>query len=547
MRLNLLFFYIFLLLSHKLKAQDLPIFSLFYEVEDYDRYAMNDHRMILDSNVSMIPFYQDGLFGLVEKFNPNQWIIQPQFNHIETVYPEGAVVETENGFGLMNDKEEWMILPYQDQIYKRHHIFQACAEYSSSEDDFHIPSEYRNCMHNTFYTATGEVIFKQKAHAQNCFTESDTLAWFRFGTDYTIRGLSGEVYQTFKVNKYTTFLGISNNILVFSTNQDRVTLYSGYDCHNNLMFEFKSERTLDMVYQLSDKLYGATIFGGYTYDNYLFLNQYGQIKDYYTYGQQSNKRTYLIKYSGRQYKLSKRINTTDFFNREYFFVNYKDKSEGVIDRNGDTPFGPGYDRLIGNPNHMIYFEENTESGFIDINGDTLIPKTYPSLKKPLIRALLLNTNLAKDSLGILTKDYFLSETKLGNLDSLLIEVLTTVDQTKLYKYNLKQSCIINTSLDIVECLSHDIAFVGLFSEGLAPAVNHKGLLGVIDQHGNWTIDPFLKFDIKNPSVLNYIGLMKNNLQSICFKNGLAFLGEDYGYLDIKGNYYPFGSTKTNKD
>jgi hypothetical protein len=84
-------------------------------------------------------------------------------------------------------------------------------------------------------------------------------------------------------------------------------------------------------------------------------------------------------------------------------------------------------------------------------------------------------------------------------------------------------------------LPTSIVFVGVFSEGLAPAINKGRQLGFVDKTGNWAIAPEFELTLAGAYPMPYVVTPQ-------FIGGYAYIKAFKGYIDKKGNKY-FGGER----
>lgn len=87
-------------------------------IENFER----EHIPLNGKNVTMIPFRKDELYGFVTNDEKHNWIIQPEYEQVFAVYPEGAIVKKDR-YGLINVEHKWLIQPQYENLIKEQDIF----------------------------------------------------------------------------------------------------------------------------------------------------------------------------------------------------------------------------------------------------------------------------------------------------------------------------------------------------------------------------------------------------------------------------------------
>lgn len=454
-----------------------------------------EHIPLNGKSVSMIPFRVDKLFGFVKKDNPDKWLIKPEFSQVFAVYPEGAIVKKGNYYGLINSKNKWLIQPSFTNLFKEGDIYRGIL----TGIDTLLPRQYQRCMYNLYYDEMGKLLFYENAHDFRSFTGEDTLAWFRYGSQYKIRSKSGQLVKTFKKsdltpqNSYINFLGIYDNLLLYVETEDqRSFLYKAYNINGQLAYSLRLDGIYaNGIYKLDNSLFG--LLGGH--GDYYFCDANGKEKPYGIY-------SYAIGFFNSY---------PAYLTKNYFVVPDQEKQKlGVINRKGDVLIDFKYNYISSFNDGLALCTTDSQTFLIDTVGE--IKKELTDILKPyLIEGLYseLEQEIAFHEGMCVSK-----ELDLSNLENGLIYNYLFIDQNG----------------EVVCKLSPDIIFVGQFSEGLAPAVNKEKALGFIDKTGNWAIQPEYELSLAGAYPLPYLVIPK-------FIGGFAYIKSFKGYIDKTGKKY----------
>ncbi|MCB0838765.1 MAG: WG repeat-containing protein, partial [Bacteroidetes bacterium] len=236
----------------------------------------------LDGNkVKMIPFRVDEYYGFVKNDEEQKWLIQPEYDQVFAVYEEGAIVKKDRGYGfgygLINEKNEWLIYPDFHNLFKNGDLFHGLIE---GVIDTSLPDYYDSYILNLYFDKQGNILFGENAHDLQTFKGKDTLAWFRLGRDYHIRSRSGKLVKSFRATENKRFIGISDNLLVFSEEEDSVYFCRAYNVNGEMIFTLPgSHKFINGLYKLSENLYGFVSYDGDVAYHY-FSDSLGNDKPY---------------------------------------------------------------------------------------------------------------------------------------------------------------------------------------------------------------------------------------------------------------------------
>ncbi len=204
--------------------------------------------------VKMIPFRDGDSFGFLDK-KKGQIIIKPIYKQVLAVYSEGAVVSNGDDYFLINENGKNISGRSYAKLYKENDIFVGI------DLKTYITHTGKNGLSDNFaeftYFKPGKILFKEtNVHDYIGFNDNDTLAWFRSGTRYTIRGKSGKIWKQFYYNDNKKFVGIFNNLMVFAEVKDDKQTFVGYNAFGKLVFRFHDDNTeYEEVYMLNKNLF----------------------------------------------------------------------------------------------------------------------------------------------------------------------------------------------------------------------------------------------------------------------------------------------------
>ena len=201
------------------KTKPDPSVAHLYEVAEgqTDNQIKREHIPLDGAAVRYIPFRTDKLYGFVDK-QTKAWVIKPKFSQVYAVYPEGAIVEATDpkkgyplDYGLVNYAGKFLIQPLFTNLYKEGTLFHGLF-YAS---DTGMADSYNSSIAHYYFDKAGHLVYSCHAHRLETFAEDDSLAWARYGPDYTVFNRKGRVLKKFRYDPARYFLGIFNNTLVW--------------------------------------------------------------------------------------------------------------------------------------------------------------------------------------------------------------------------------------------------------------------------------------------------------------------------------------------
>jgi hypothetical protein len=468
-----------------------------------------EHLPLDGTEACMIPFRQDSLFGFVEKEAPHNWLLEPQFLQVFSVHKEGAVVMDENEYyGLINPKGEWLIEPFCSQILHESGVYHGMLLWVQDTLP-HLPEMYNSGVVNYYVDDDGTFLFTEFAHDLDGFNAVDTLAWFRNGTNYRIRGKHGELLKEFKHDPDNEFVGISNNKLIYrsktSDEWDYDYTYTGYTIDGKQSFSFVCGQDLEAIIELSPGFFITSS----DQHNWGFRNAEGVE---YLYEYTFDEITYL--YQG-----------PDIYSMDYFPVirpygHGFGREMGLIDRTGKEVIPIIYryvDEVTNGVAFRLSHEKNGLGQFSDTSGQMIVNKflrsdelleTFQSFGKPV-----------GFYDGLIPRSGYV--TYADTLDNGELDYWIGDDQYFYY---------VNIDLEKAVVLDTGFVFAGLFSEGLAPVVNTERKLGFIDKTGKLVIEPAYEMAVGGEYPIPYLIIPE-------FKGGFAYIKAFKGYIDHTGKAF----------
>ncbi len=493
------------------RSAEVDTFRQFYNVNfdlSYDKFY-REHDPIDGNTVQMIPCRTGELYGFVKPGKPDQWIITPRYEQVFGVYEDIAIVkDTSYYYGLINSLGEYLCLPVYSNLFKEGKVFRGIY-YASGDSTMGLPEEYDSYYHNDFFNEQGQLIFTEKVHNQRSFIGTDSLAWFRFGSTYHIRSNSGRLVKSISKKAKKQFVAISDNLLIYKERMDTTTLYSAVDAEGRLVFSLPlAGFWIEGIYRLSDNLFGLLAGEG----DYMFCDSLGNIKPYGSF-------SWAVGFFSSD---------PEYFEQKYFTVTSKDRRrKGMIDRNGKIVLDFKY-QVLSPPISGIAFgmDSMRKSSFISTDGD-IAPKM---IQHDSTTAFNLKSMITHHGRTLQRPIGFYEDVCLG-IELTIME--QTDDSGKISKYVDMDSTnyfYFNREGNKVLTLPTSYTFAGVFTEGLAPALNSNRKLGFINKEGEWAIQPEFELTMAGAYPIPYVVVPE-------FLGGYAYIKSFKGYIDRKGNKY----------
>jgi len=199
-------------------------------------------------DIDKVPYRVGKLFGFVSADKAHKWVIEPEFNEIYAVYKEGAIIKKNNKYGFINNKNQILIQIKNQRLVREQAIFHSLNE----TIDTLGPKSINLILRNDYYSASGKLLFSEKAHDQQSFSQVDTIAWFKNGFDYRVRTISGKLVNSFTSSNEKKFINVCANNLNFYESQANQTFYSAYDVNDKIVFRLpESDPGFKGIYRLS--------------------------------------------------------------------------------------------------------------------------------------------------------------------------------------------------------------------------------------------------------------------------------------------------------
>ncbi len=479
-----------------------------YHLEKF--YKTQTHVPINPKDLDWMPFKKDDLYGFVEKGNPDKWLVPATYERVYAVYKEVAIVGDESNFGVVDKKGKLIIPIYFDFLEKVGDIYHGMNFHAREKES----DEHFSVILNLYIDSKGEELFREYAKTQKSFTAVDTLACFRKDNEVHIRGMSGRLWKSFKVEKEgearKEFIGIENNLLLYREDLDSIFIYSGIDVHGKEIFNVNYNHFLKNVVQINPYL-----FMHERDYSYYFFNEKGQEKDF-----SYNPKTFQWK----RYH--------DMFYLPYYSLTKKStRKMGLINRAGKQLLDFEYDYVDEVLDENVFCVEkesvNSNYGSGRVHGPGQILSTKG---KVVVDSIWCGYDLVERfkalGLPVAFYDNLLFNVKSGDIgydyygDFQMIEHSDA--KLHFYYYDKKGQTQIE--------LTPDIVYAGMFSEGLAYVVDANGALGFINLKGELVIDH--KYEIaKNPTYLTPY------YSTPVFKDGFAYVQPYNAYIDKDGTEY----------
>ncbi|MEM9820129.1 MAG: WG repeat-containing protein, partial [Bacteroidota bacterium] len=468
--------------------------QLNFDIDNED--FAKQHRPLNGAKVKMLPFSVDDQFGFVANSPQREELIPPSFTKVHAVYQEGAVVQQEERFGLISPENQWLLPPSFENILKEQQVFHGVqlAVDTISNELF---------IQNVYVNEAGKLLFAEAAHDQKSFNPVDTIAWFRYGREYHIRGISGHLWKKFDYDENRKFLGIADNRLLFAELESIETgnwRYQGYDVHGKLIFQITSYNRLNNLVQLSPDLFIHTE-SGFHFEfcdasgkdlPFIYNDNYLKSLDYYRY------------YRG-------------LYQSHYPVRNERGSEMGLIARDGRMILNLEHDFVDEVKNEMVFCIKRgqMDGQFLSLDGKVVMDRVGTEFDL-LMRHEFFRRPIAFDE-GLMVG--------VGRIHPPEGEYINANEDPIfgskwLHRYYYDQDKNIPIKLDA------NIILAGPFREGLAPVVDRNRNLGFINQKGKMVIEPAYDFVIQG-GMVSFVVLPE-------FIGGFAYIASHNIYIDKAG-------------
>ena len=461
----------------------------------YDFHMINDkfereHEPLDGANVKYIPSRVDDKYGFVDK-KTGEWVIKPEYKQVYAVYADGAIVAKDSHYGVIAYDNKYMVPPYFTNLVKEGNIYHGMY-YAQDQT---LPQTYSSYTMNFYISEKGKVLFSARAHQQQSFTGTDSLAWFRYADTFSVFGRSGVMHKKIGFDKAKRFLGTFNNCLVYSEEGNRNTGINWYDLKGKLRYHLPvKDSRAHAVYHISDTMYALIDDEGITFVN--------------------NK--------GWPYPFS--------------------VSNGMV----FSGMGNMYEGVLTGSDMILVEDETTKLfGYVSGKGALKIPcrskraGAFVHGEAPFLDAATQRVGFINTSGAVVVPPVFdadnLNPLAFGGQPFTFSEGLCLVALGP----RMNQESEINTSYyygyadrkgKVVLALPDSIIFAGNFADGLAPVVSKGGALGFINKKGKTVIPLNYSLAVQGAYPFPEIVVPR-------FINGYAYIKSFRGYIDSAGKEY----------
>ncbi len=483
-----------------------------HDLVDYQIYR--EHIPLDGAAVKYIPYRKDSLYGFVEKYT-KKFVVKPRFTQVYAVYPEGAIVEYNEFYGLTGYNDSFKIQPAFQNLVKEGNIYHGLF---NGTENINTPRQH-SYVGNYYFDENGRYLFDCKSERQQSFGEKDSFAWFRYRNVYKVYNRRGKLVKTFNKEKDNRFVGIFNNILVFDktdSNNPLPHLYTGYDINGKTVFALRPRTELNAtgLIQLNDTLFCAMDGSS---EVLVFFNSNGIEQPYaVSDGTVGFGFRYLFPYfSQKKLIIVRNADET----RPAMMISTSGK---ILDLHGMQPAGEEY-------NGEFAFADTAKKaiGFMDETGVITVPAKL-ELANVYREGFADRRFMYRDGLclGHITKEYHTAEEARKAYE--LAEAMDMAHDDDFERYRF---VYYNRDGDIAIQLPDSIVLADHFSGGLAAVVSGRTKkLGFIDKTGKLVIPYLYEAAVAGAYPMPYIIMPE-------FKNGFAYIKAFKGYIDDKGNQY----------
>ncbi len=446
----------------------------------------------------MLPVRKGNKYGFISINKEGKYNIEPRYENVFAVYKEGAIVQLNGGYGLIDSNENILIPFIHQNLIKEAGIYHGKRIIRDSK----LPRGYDSYLQNMYYSNSGEQLFIQRAHDQSSFQPDQKYAWFRFGSDFYCYDKKGNQVKSINYAGQNQFIGIHDDLFCFREKRGDKFYYSARDLENNLRFEIGIEKRgyYNGIFKLSANLYALID----DWSNISFCDGEGNLKPY---------RTRLSLYE---------FKTEPYYQRDYYRVGNSEREEiGVINRDGEFIIPPNYSRIGTFVNGMAYtiLKENKKNAFINLKGDEvgILPRTFSYNFEHYDQLLNLPIGFY-EGLGI-GKDLLVT---LDTLESGKVQKNIDFENEYYFFFNHKGERVVE--------LDTTINLVGPFSNGYAAVFSKQNGIGFINKSGSWVIQP--KYEASAIGSYPFPALVIPK-----FIGEYAYIKSKKGYIDLNGEEY----------
>ncbi len=498
----------------QMTSPDPSVAHLYKVAEGQTDQQFNREHIPLDgAAVRYIPFRTGDRYGFVDK-RTKAWVIRPKFSQVYAVYPEGAIVEATDpkkghplDYGLVDYSGKFLIQPVFINLYKEGDLYHGLL-YSS---DTSMAESFSSSIAHFYFNQSGRLVYSCRAHRMETFGEGDSIAWARYGPDFTVFNRRGKVLKSFRYDPKRHFLGIFNSTLVWgSSRSDRDVVYTGYNIGGQQLWEVNAADKYNAVYRLSDSM-----FAFLSEDGFFLGKRDGAMMPY---GIQNG-------WIGNGFR-----NLFPVFNRMPLIpvMDFRTGKVGYVDRTGELVIPCTY-KWAGNFYEGLapYLDTAARAiGFIDTAGRVAVPAVVPAV------------NL-RESTGQGEELAFKN-----GLCRVFLEIPETDAAGGKY-FNTDEDGRIKKRIAYIDplgnqrfVLADSIITAGMFTEGLAPIVGKSKQLGFMDTKGRIVIPMRYELAVAGSYPFPYIVYP-------AFNGGVSYLKAIKAYVDKDG--YEYFSGKREQD
>lgn len=487
----------------------------------HNRENLNGSSKKLPANPSMIPFRISKnqppytvAWGFVSPTNRKKWLIKPTFSTFGSLHQLGAVVgnlleeqEQKYIYGLIGADGNFKIPMEYTSITKEGKWFHALKiKWRKTLPAHHyspyLPKKWLDggvYFQHDYYNEAGQLVFTETSVDFQSFNTNRALAWFRKGTQISIRDQEGKrIQQLETTDAARVFSGISNQFINYKEQQGD-SLYI---------------RAYDQADQLQHQLFLSEV------DSSGLVFSYQQPQACYALSEQmylldKNKEGKIIlvdtktgrEYTHYSYDPIWRY-TPDYSQQPAFWVHPSD-SPKIAATHSHLLY------LLDRKGHTLLTSRGAHAGFVE--GFLFLSTGRGYLQ---IMDILGESQFFQD-IYVVGKYYY--ELPYGFNEQWGVAEKVCQDSISGSSYN----CIyyFDTTGTTTLLLDSSITDAAPFSDGLALAKNKDGKFGYIDKKGHWAIPPIYdwKFHSSTPYYFH-------------FYNGYAYW-PDLGYINKQGQEF----------
>lgn len=461
-----------------------------------------EHIPLDGDSARFIPFRKDALYGFVDK-QTKEWVIQPKFAQVFAVYREGAIVKMENGkkhidgYGLVGYNGKFIIQPYFSNLFKEGDMYHGLT----NAVDKSMEESSSMFVRNMYFDLNGKFLFEAPAHRFNTFEEGDSLAWFRYGPDYSVFNRKGKLVKQFSYDSSKHFLGIFNNVLVTSHKKGEQSIYEGFDIKDRPKFSIP----YDDGYATAVTALNDTTFLFLSEDGVALTDAKGNI---YPYGISNGWYGFGFRNLFSAFNSMDLITVTDFNTNKM----------GAISREGKLVIPCEHEYLGVFENGIApYYDSMTLVGFINNKNEVVI---RPGFDRRNIYDAYTASQRFGFSEGLCRTLVLIPDSVVNGVSYIHTENQRTAMRIAYINRNGEQKILLPDS----------IAIAGDFSGGLAVITAKSGATGFIDTTGKIVIP--LKYELAAAGAYPFPQIIYP-----AFINGYAYIKSYKGYIDSKGKEY----------